>query len=705
MFGRRVFLTKAAAVLLIRLLGVGLVLADDGAKPVYKRTEKNYYLTSAQVAFVRPGLNLKVQGVALESLPTVTITFQISDDGGLGLDRLGNETPGPVSFKFTIARIKPGESQYSSYILRPKTGGITGITKILPIAETDGTFASVGNGVYRYTYSTVLPADFERNATHTVGIIASRDLSGFDLGTSVANAVFDFVPSGAKVTQVRDVVSTAACNQCHDPLAMHEGERREIRLCVLCHQPQNSDLSVNNNSFDFKVFIHKIHMGANLPSVSGKPLNVLGTSGSATTATAASGATQNPRPAGSKPAGTPYRLLTDELVDASTVVFPQDVRNCTTCHQNASQADNWKTKPSRAACGSCHDDVNFATGENHLNLPEIDDNLCAGCHIQQGELEFDASIIGGHTIPTASKQVPGTTFAILGVSNTSPGQQPVVTFTVKDKAGNVIDASTMNTLRLNLAGPTTDYANQWLEDARKATPSGDRYVYTFTQAIPAGATGTYAVGIEGYRNVTLNARTTIEKMARDAGFNQVFYFSVDGSPVTPRRQVVAVQNCNNCHNALALHGGTRRNTEYCVLCHNPNTTDAATRTAQTLPAQGVNFKLHIHRIHTGESLTRDFTVSGTNFNGVRFPGDRRDCAKCHVNNSEELPLPDGLLPTASPRDYIPAMQPIQAACLGCHDTKPAAAHAALNTSATLGEACEVCHAADADFSIAKVHAR
>jgi OmcA/MtrC family decaheme c-type cytochrome len=147
------------------------------------------------------------------------------------------------------------------------------------------------------------------------------------------------------------------------------------------------------------------------------------------------------------------------------------------------------------------------------------------------------------------------------------------------------------------------------------------------------------------------------------------------------------------------------------MCHNPNTTDAARRTAATLPAESVHFKTMIHKIHSGENLTTDFTVYGfggtaNNFNEIRFPGDRRNCAKCHVNNSYQIPLPDGLLPSQSPRGWItPTMEPIQAACLACHTEKHAAAHANIMTDKTLGESCEVCHSASADFAIDKVHAR
>ena len=45
-------------------------------------------------------------------------------------------------------------------------------------------------------------------------------------------------------------------------------------------------------------------------------------------------------------------------------VLPSDPRRCEVCHdQNsgATQATAYLTRPTRAACGACHDDVNFAT--------------------------------------------------------------------------------------------------------------------------------------------------------------------------------------------------------------------------------------------------------------------------------------------------------------------------------------------------------
>jgi OmcA/MtrC family decaheme c-type cytochrome len=132
------------------------------------------------------------------------------------------------------------------------------------------------------------------------------------------------------------------------------------------------------------------------------------------------------------------------------------------------------------------------------------------------------------------------------------------------------------------------------------------------------------------------------------GENKVAYFSVDGSPVQPRRQVAEIANCNQCHFDLTAHGSNRNDIEMCVLCHNPSNTDAARRPSATDPAertkppQGINFNMLIHRIHTGENLKeagKSYTVIGRNgsvndFTEVRFPamspqgapGDTRNCA-------------------------------------------------------------------------------
>jgi OmcA/MtrC family decaheme c-type cytochrome len=699
-------------------VGAGVVTGGSENKPKYKSTRKPSYRTEVLESFLRPGLNLQIQKVEVNA-PNVFVTFRISDSKDLGLDRLGVDTPGAVNIGFTLARIKPGDQQYTSYYAAPPTG----ITQPRDFTDRGGTYQSLGDGVYRYTMALRLPANFEANSAHTLGVWASRNLEDYDMGVPNSNAVIDFVPSGAPIKQVRDIVRTEVCNQCHDPLAAHgqppfEFDRREVRICVLCHYTGQINPETGN-TVDEKVFIHKLHMGANLPSVTGKPLSIYGTSGS-NVPPPASGATPSPLPAGYDPAkvpGKPYQIVVtseNETFDASTLVFPQDVRNCTTCHQKTTQADNWKANPSRAACGSCHDDVNFATGKNHDGIVQTDDSKCGSCHPPDTGSEFDLSVAGVHTILTRSKNLKGLNVKILDMTGASPGSHPTVSFTVTDNAGNPIDISALDRLAFQVAGPTTDYSFSWpagqLEDARKATAGLTGYTYTFQNALPSDASGTFAVGAEAYRTVAFAGPIVGQTFSvREAAFNPVFYFSVDGSPLAPRRQVVTQDNCNVCHKSLALHGGIRQNTAYCVLCHNTKGTDEERRPADQGPAETINFRTMVHRIHMGVTLDNTFTVfgfSGTpiNFNGVRYPADPRNCSKCHVGTTYTVPLPDGLAPTDAPAFFTTPLQPTASACLGCHNAEHAASHAVANTT-PLGESCAVCHQEGADFAATKVHSR
>src|SRR5579862_4693040 len=180
-------------------------------------------------------------------------------------------------------------------------------------------------------------------------------------------------------------------------------------MCVLCHTPQNMDPNTGQ-TLDAKVFFHKLHMGKNLPSVI---------------------------------AGTPYIPAKNQFgtFDFSAVAFPADPgdpRRCETCHDQksgATQATAYLTGPSRVACGSCHDDVNFATGTNHPGGIQADDSQCTNCHTPQGEMDFDASIKGAHVAPTASTLLGGLAVNITKVANGTAGTPPTVGFTVLDSSG------------------------------------------------------------------------------------------------------------------------------------------------------------------------------------------------------------------------------------------------------------------------------
>jgi OmcA/MtrC family decaheme c-type cytochrome len=654
-------------------------LANAGDSKDSNQKNKAAFLSEAELSFIRPGLVLDILSAAIDPDGTVRYQFRLTDPRGVPLDREGNVTPGPVSVSSVIGYIPRGEGMYTSYTVRTQTSPINGNRAVQAGTDTGGAYTKISDGVYEYRFGTKLPASYDKAATHTIAVWANRNLAEFDLGATPAAKTFSWVPNGAKVTEVRQIVSNQKCNSCHGTVVAH-GSRTTVEVCTMCHTPQTSDPDTGN-TVDLTTMVHRIHRGSGLPSVqAGKPYQIIGNGQS--------------------------------LHDFSTVVFPADTRNCTTCHVEG-QGDQHLLNPTRRACGSCHDDVNFATGQNHAAGPQVSDNQCKTCHTPEGELDFDASIKGAHVVDRFSKSLGGVKFKILEVQNTAPGQKPVVTFGVTDKADKPVELPSMARLALVLSGSTNGFADNSRmisETALAAAGSNGRYTHQFTNAIPETATNTWAVGIEGYRNATLLPGTTKQRAVRDAGANVVSYFSVTGGNAVARRQVVSTQKCNVCHFSLDAHGSSRNDVQQCVLCHNPTATDVARRPADKGAPESVNFKEMIHRIHRGEENTRDLTIFGfggaaINFNEVRYPRAKSDCGACHVNGSELLPLAENLAPVTDPRGFFNPAPPETGACTSCHSTKATAAHADRNISGTFGESCSVCHGQGAQFAVDKAHAR
>ena len=683
---------------------VAFSLSAAGTRHKYSPREKAAYADAATVEFVRPGLVIKINQAQIGADGTITIMYTLTDPNGLPLDAAGVTTPGAVKLSYLAAVLPNNQDEYTNYATRAASGPISAND---PTADSGGVTTNVAPGQYQYVFHTKAPAGFDATATHTIGIYGSRVLTDFSLGTSYASTTYDFVPNGAKVTKVHDVIKTGSCNSCHDQLSFHGGSRRGVEMCVLCHTQQMVDTS-SGGSLDFKVMIHELHMGEKLPSVvAGKPLLLNG-------------------------------------IDFSKVAYPADPgdpRRCETCHSQttgAAQATAYLTNPTREACGSCHNDVNFATGTKHAGGPQFDDKLCSTCHIPQGEIDFDASIKGAHVAPTASSLLTGLAVNIVRVQNGTAGSAPVVSFTVQDGSGKPLPLSQLGSISFTMAGPTTDYGYTSFGSDTASTPgyvtesaakascdASGNCMYTFIHTVPANATGTYAIGVEARRSETLLAGTTKQQSVTYGAPNKVVYFSVDGSPVTPRRDVVAIANCNQCHVSLSLHGSLRNNTEYCVMCHNPSNTDVSVRVNaqvaadKAAPPQGITFPLLVHRIHDGVNMLADggsYTVVGfggshNDFSGTLFPAmgptgkatDLANCSLCHLNGSEAN-LPIGLNNAVNPQGWINPEGATSTACSGCHVTKDEASHFLSQTS-SLGESCKICHDPGGIADVNQVHAQ
>jgi OmcA/MtrC family decaheme c-type cytochrome len=697
-----------------------------------KRTEftvrdKAHFADANTVNFVRPGLVIKIVSANIATDGTISVDYKLTDPKGLPLDLNGITTPGSISVSFVAAYIPKGQTQFFSYATRVQTSPITKVSAIQAGADSGGTTKQVADGEYVYTFKTKAAPQtgtvWDPTATHRVGAYGSRNLTEFDLGTNYDSDTLTWVPGGGTPV-ARDVVATASCNKCHDSLAFHGGSRRGLDLCIMCHQPQTTDPDTGN-TVDMKVFIHKIHQGSGLPSVR---------------------------------AGTPYQIIgfNQGVSDWSTVNFPSSVSQimpgqktaslmprCVECHEpkavtGAAQADNWFTNPSRAACGSCHDNINFATGANHVDLPQVNDAQCSGCHFPQGELEFDASIKGAHTIMTESSANAGLVFTIVKIENGVAGKNPTVTFTAKDFKDNPVTMAQLtggsNRMAMVMAGPAADYGFTnfgagvttpgYVSENPVPTAQCDgsgTCTYTFTHAIPANATGTYSIGLEGRRGFTLLQGTTLEATSQAGAKNVVSYFSVDGSKMAPRRTVVDIAKCNSCHTALSLHGENRNQIQQCVMCHNPSENDSIVRPVavvaadKALPPQSINFAMMIHKIHTGEN-GNGFTIVGfggshNDFSDVRFPvmsdtgsvGDTAKCDMCHVNNSETV-FPIGKNNVLDTQGLLSPVPATTSACTACHQTQSALAHAVSQTDPKFGESCDVCHTIGAAFDVQKMHA-
>jgi OmcA/MtrC family decaheme c-type cytochrome len=194
-------------------------------------------------------------------------------------------------------------------------------------ALTAADLRSLGGGVYEYTFPAPnVTTGLDRTKTHTVAGWISRNQSASDVDADGAS--FNFVPGGG-TPQRDEVVSDAACNKCHGFVQAH-GSRRTTQLCITCHSPQTGDPETDR-TVDFKVMIHKIHSGETLKSVRN---------------------------------GTPYFIVGNRQTvhDWSDLAFPwhdHGVQHCTVCHTGGQDSNNWRTKPSQAACTSCHDNVRF----------------------------------------------------------------------------------------------------------------------------------------------------------------------------------------------------------------------------------------------------------------------------------------------------------------------------------------------------------
>ena len=643
------------------------------AGPVYTPVVDAALYTPEQWEALTP--TVTVTGVTMGGAPVVN--FRLADPAGVGIKGLGGFTSKSSSalltsypnFAFAIAKLVPesattkAPSKWVSYIVTSTPTTTAAAAPTRPTTDNTGTLVDNGDGTYRYTFyrnitttqafldaatftAPSAKADlgnvaYEPTLVHRVVVQLSGAARGTGsntaTGTTVAtavnmanpvNAIYDFVPStGLAVpagTDIRDVVAIGKCNECHGKLAFHSGSGRvEVRYCAVCHTDQrkfgyaeatttpvvtgtspyggysgSTSKIIGGAAGDLTALAHRIHMGTNL-----------------------------------KKTGYNYASVYFEKIGYSMLDAGQ--RMCIKCHTGVAQADNWKTKPSRLACGTCHDAIDFATGVNHGSTanggPHLDDKLCGSCHTPAsipinhytnnltpnnpvtptGLVNFTYEILSAVATPTTVPLGTGSDVAIkfrikkdgtpvvlgvpaaggLSATTTLPGFSSVPSFLLawslpQSQDGGSFTATTY----------PADYNN--LVAANGSPFSSNFQPPTVALNTLTNTTNSTTVGVygspdpSGYYTANIINKFPLGAKMRSVSlqgyFTQVMPVStpptadvarhavsvvkaVTGD--TARRVAIDSNKCANCHEWFEGHGGNRVfEVQVCVTCHVPGLT-------------------------------------------------------------------------------------------------------------------------------------
>jgi len=550
-----------------------------------------------------------------------------------------------------------------------------------------GAFTPEGNGVYRYS-SVFDPASVPVTDGDTLRL--AIELSGSDLpaGNGLCDFDADLILANdctSGTSRTRDIVPTSQCNSCHgvtsdSKLAFHQnGGRTEVGYCVVCHNPGLDDA-------DMTVMTHKIHAGATL----------------------ANG----------------YR-------EWSSVHYTRDLADCTTCHGGGgADESSWYDTPTRAACGTCHDQVDFENGANHgSGGQQLDDSLCANCHpplVDDTGSKLPVQLVhrGVERNARAAAYRDGNGFAIDALDWDIDADVLSVRYSVM-RSGTRLDLETApefpggggsGRVNLRLAWSTSEYTNEGSGEGpgQPLTYSGTDFdavanvggeIYERLIPVPSEAFDTVTVTMDGYPATDLDddGRFDDALPVQSAFAHQTVELR---GTTQARRSSVEMGRCNACHDAagagLSLHGDNRTSeTIACVVCHTPDTTDIGRRPAEPTRAldgkreESVDFKRLIHGIHRGASLERGLVVYGYggrahDYSDVGFIGQLRNCETCHLEVGPEgstygaeaawatlastLDTGDAL---DDPSDDL-NVSPVAAVCSSCHDGQASRDHMLLH---------------------------
>lgn len=706
-------------------------------------------------------LSLAITDVEVASPPVVT--FTVRNEDGHGYPELGAS-----QIAWTIAKLVPDGNTHTwrSYIRRVRAARPAAVEgwRDAPAMEsaiqsdsepgTRGTLEYLGNGEYRYTFDTDITnvtepvaVEYEPTLTHRIALQVNAPLPR-------SNAWLDFVPAspGVAPTITRDIATTDSCNSCHVNLGKHGGSARtEVEYCVTCHNPEHIEPN-SGESLDMAVIIHKLHRGVSLPRLQdGHRYLVWGFS------------------------ATPHQF--------DQVVYPFETRArhanianagmaCQKCHTDDADwaaefkstptpdGGNWKNVFSRAACGSCHEDVPGLgpadapwidpTKTNHTAYSEAE---CSFCHQDGGLAPVTAQ---AHRLDLFERARAVRTFIDGDPEFNAVASSLVYRIRVEDPGG--ANRTPDATWQISLPYPTVDFRT-------RGVGAGDNQAPNYTGITVAGLTPDTA----GFYTVTqaLNVNQVDAMVAAggsgllvvraalaDAGDtlyipNVTAAFSIDDPvPVARRDPAFADEGCRNCHMGLTNHGPATAyndNLQTCAVCHNSNWYHDDFSTGPRPwwePGMRRNQGLMstIHGVHNRSGFFPQAYANGKSplalpamAPGAAGTRDLRNCLQCHVEGAFELPLPEGMagpsvgtLAGLDDVDMHLKLTPAAGACSSCHvdyskvdlDTGQST-DAAFNHMKTMGgglsfgwtwetpdmrgEACAVCHGPGKAYDLRVAH--
>ncbi|MBK7642616.1 MAG: hypothetical protein IPJ19_06125 [Planctomycetes bacterium] len=454
-----------------------------------------------------------------DTLPGIVLAIsEVTGGSGTG----GNFLPGDtLSVHYTAKKSNGTNWNITEFgTARILVSGPTSNYQRVLAEQTNLATASVrqADGSYLYTFTAPIPTTYLAPLNDTVSFgLSDGELQGqplqegtytvgmyvgwnYTLGTASAraagDAVFDFLIGNTGSLLPRELVLQDNCNRCHESLQAHGGLRRNVTLCLLCHTAGAEDKNVPGVAngtpgvtIEFKVMIHKIHNGEHLPSVLGVGTNLDGTRNYAATP-------------------QPYQMVGfgNSVIDFSSVAFPAwpqgviamprdsgysslsageksledtlrtGVSSCYLCHGDPdgdgplgapAQGDIYKTQPTEAACGACHDDIVWGQvyNANTQSMPDTADNSnCILCHTASGA---SLSVEDAHIHPLQNPSFnPGVNIEFTGIAEAGtndddgtidPGEKIVATFSIVDDTGADITPSAVTNISVLVAGPTNNY--------------------------------------------------------------------------------------------------------------------------------------------------------------------------------------------------------------------------------------------------------